>query len=322
MAMYEVRSCEKGRGLFATQGIKRGTTIISEKPILYFSDDETKRKVLPAVIAERYFTLPDEQKGKFDSLYYSENELQPQKFTQLPEHIVDMKPVAAKDRRGGDERAMFFAKMTEIFQSNCCDMEINKIPHTGVFATYSFLNHSCVPNCGWNYSDKHGVMKVQALKDIKKGEELEISYLDSLLSYGDRMKLIARSWRFKCHCVACYGIQRWIHENRRRKIRILLNLVTEMRGGVPEYPDKPEPEDNIAKPKNAFEALELAKQSIQLCKETGLVGSELAGQYYACADLCLLTGDKEERDEWAKLACEQQAIAHGDDEDFRRALKM
>ena len=63
------------------------------------------------------------------------------------------------------------------------------------------LNHSCSPN---TYIVMDGPqMQLRALNDIKKGEELYISYIDPMMPFIKRQTQLQSRWFFTCKCSKC-----------------------------------------------------------------------------------------------------------------------
>jgi len=83
---------------------------------------------------------------------------------------------------------------------------IEKLGETGlaVFPIATFINHSCLPNAGWitdavKYGDN---LLLLATQDIKKGEQIFISYIPHLGNFIERQKQLLQ-YSFKCSCMAC-----------------------------------------------------------------------------------------------------------------------
>jgi hypothetical protein len=71
-----------------------------------------------------------------------------------------------------------------------------------VFYHCSRFNHSCNPNAYFSWNKLLGMETIQAVKEIKAGEEITLCYTDQ---YQDRAR---RAWEhmhygFKCDCPAC-----------------------------------------------------------------------------------------------------------------------
>ncbi|KAL0037294.1 hypothetical protein WJX79_000145 [Trebouxia sp. C0005] len=73
-----------------------------------------------------------------------------------------------------------------------------------MYITASFFNHSCEPNCIKKRVHGHsGLASVTALRDIKAGEALTISYIDLELPRSARQLELKTSFFFDCKCVRC-----------------------------------------------------------------------------------------------------------------------
>ncbi|KAL0206813.1 hypothetical protein P9112_012524 [Eukaryota sp. TZLM1-RC] len=74
----------------------------------------------------------------------------------------------------------------------------------GFWLKMSLFNHSCSPNCTYFFIGDF--MFVYATLDIEKGEELFISYIDTLQPLNDRAKQLknfSEGTGFTCHCQRC-----------------------------------------------------------------------------------------------------------------------
>ena len=54
---------------------------------------------------------------------------------------------------------------------------------SGLFVIHNCMNHSCDPNAVSLSQEKWGRLTVRARKEIKKGEEIRISYIDETLRH-------------------------------------------------------------------------------------------------------------------------------------------
>ncbi|KAI9203832.1 uncharacterized protein BJ171DRAFT_133632 [Polychytrium aggregatum] len=77
----------------------------------------------------------------------------------------------------------------------------------------SFLNHSCVPNAHPFWRDSNAI-EIQTVRDIRKGEELLISYtdIDQFKSDQERNGWLQHMYGFSCRCQLC---QRLAHSKNR-----------------------------------------------------------------------------------------------------------
>ena len=73
-----------------------------------------------------------------------------------------------------------------------------------VYPLVSSLNHSCAPNCEVAYIDDSKVIVV-VKRDVKPGEELTISYVDTELSQAQREEELREVYGFVCKCRRCTG---------------------------------------------------------------------------------------------------------------------
>ncbi|CEG40944.1 Predicted histone tail methylase containing SET domain [Plasmopara halstedii] len=72
---------------------------------------------------------------------------------------------------------------------------------TALFPIICTMNHSCDPNCTVMYT-KNGDGHVVAIRDIQKGEELCICYIDVDMDVQTREANL-REYKFKCFCSRC-----------------------------------------------------------------------------------------------------------------------
>lgn len=77
---------------------------------------------------------------------------------------------------------------------------------TGLYKVQSSMNHSCVPNVIIEFPHSNSTLAVKALRDIRAGEELCISYLDECeleRSRHSRQKSLKSLYLFICQCEKC-----------------------------------------------------------------------------------------------------------------------
>jgi SET and MYND domain-containing protein 5 len=76
---------------------------------------------------------------------------------------------------------------------------------SGLYQLQSKINHSCVPNSEIIFNGNH-TLQIKALRDIKAGEEICISYLDECQlerSRHSRRKYLEENYIFQCSCEKC-----------------------------------------------------------------------------------------------------------------------
>lgn len=154
----------RGKGMFATRNISRGTCIISEKPLLYAGRD--RETVMRAVA-----NLSMMEKMQFYALFnvYPESEL---------------------PRDQG------------IVKTNALPLGSNSI-EGAVFRIISRINHSCAPNVTHAWNAKHKKEDIWAIQDIQEGDEIRTNYIPMLWTRAERQKELRKNFRFTCDCEAC-----------------------------------------------------------------------------------------------------------------------
>ena len=70
-----------------------------------------------------------------------------------------------------------------------------------VFLKTSRLNHSCLPNCFYYFTNR--TVYIRSQKDIKKGDELMISYCNEYQTKTDRRIHLKKNYYFTCKCERC-----------------------------------------------------------------------------------------------------------------------
>ncbi|KZW03365.1 SET domain-containing protein [Exidia glandulosa HHB12029] len=94
----------------------------------------------------------------------------------------------------------------EGFRRGLSKVNLNLEINGGLYALHSHLNHSCVPSVAARHIDHRTALarlSVVALKDLKEGEELTITYIDPKLSLEDRRREL-RAWGIReCRCERC-----------------------------------------------------------------------------------------------------------------------
>eukprot|EP00158_Paraphelidium_tribonemae_P004216 Partr_v1_DN26639_c2_g1_i1_m69264 len=85
----------------------------------------------------------------------------------------------------------------------------------GLLTIGTFVNHSCEPNAGYRYKRGTGkTISFLARRDIKKGEEVCINYVDTDAPYEDRRNALLRQYGFECDCAKCVR-QGKMHQNKK-----------------------------------------------------------------------------------------------------------
>ena len=71
-----------------------------------------------------------------------------------------------------------------------------------IFPMFSFMSHSCVPNCAHSVFPNK-TLALQAKHKIKAGEEFTIAYISPLQGSLKRRMKLHDKWFFDCGCPRC-----------------------------------------------------------------------------------------------------------------------
>ena len=80
-----------------------------------------------------------------------------------------------------------------------------------MYTVSSYLSHSCQPSARPSYASGTSEISIIASRDLKKGDELTIAFVDvnqhaneTVLDCRRRRRIeLARGWRFACGCERC-----------------------------------------------------------------------------------------------------------------------
>ena len=201
----------KGVHYTAKENIKEGTLLIVEIPLISIYEAEIKK-----------FASTFE---KFQKMGFSDNELAieilftifkdriefEEEKNNLINKISQLSSLSLKNANiSKEERIKNFVynddNVKDIISNNAIltiRNERNKIAPNeicyGLYINCSFFNHSCEPNCF--YFGIANMLIVKAIKDIKKGEELTVSYIEPKPMMLRKNELL--KWDFTCDCKYC-----------------------------------------------------------------------------------------------------------------------
>jgi hypothetical protein len=157
----------KGKGLIATRALKQGDLILSEPPLFTtasLTNPATFEKDLGAIIKG----LPKDGQRAFLSLH--------------------------NNNPGADP-------FSNIVRSNGYPLGPNS-EVGAIFPLVARLNHACKPNAQHAWNEARGIEVVHAVRDIKEGEELTLSYLAGGPS-SERQTRLKEYFGFDCTCETC-----------------------------------------------------------------------------------------------------------------------
>ena len=200
----------KGIGMIAEKNIKKGEMILEELPVLYYEYEEH----LDTLYDYKAFS-------KFKSLSIKQKEAVMKLENSRPNVGKDFPSLSESFKK--DEE---FKKWSGIMVTNQARLLENS---RGLFLIFSRFNHSCVPNL--NYETTGSNIKLFAIRDISKGEELCISYIrdpytfELNFSKPPTLKNIHRylkdEYGFECKCQLCCKKKKDQEEINRYRIKYM-----------------------------------------------------------------------------------------------------
>lgn len=244
----------KGLGALASRDIACGELVIAEKPIL-------TRSTEPSWL--------ESMQNQFDALCAEEQD--------VVMSLCDSSAVDNTKTLGG------------IYDTNSIGCASSS--YEGVLCkTVSRFNHSCLPNCEQFWDESTGFEKLFAAKDISKGEELCISYVEPFLTAAQRRQVFQDRYAFQLPPASNENES----DNRRERLEELVSSFS--RGCSPDAE------------KGTAEATEL----LNLCDEGGLAMQAFRAQACYHAFQCLLlAGRLQDSTEWIKRACYHLELCRG-----------
>ncbi len=187
-------------GMIAERDIRTGETIVNSLPMTWieFKEDKAIIGVWTTNIQEKMRNAmslkDDDESKKYVAWFQQLLTLSPRKLTL---EITKMMEICVN--KGQDTVYPFiYAKL----EANAFKMG-NHVKT--LYMASSFFNHSCLPNVIqiFDYSSK--AIYLKAFRDIKKGEELCISYIDNHILFPeiDRQTILADKGIKECYCSSC-----------------------------------------------------------------------------------------------------------------------
>ncbi|KAI0139784.1 hypothetical protein BJ166DRAFT_473400 [Pestalotiopsis sp. NC0098] len=273
-AFRTVNIANKGVGMVAAEPIRRGQRILAAKPAIL---------VHRSLIDE----LADESQHKLLDLA-----------------IDHLSPEARRQEFMAQAGELGGHKVKDIMFTNSFQINLggHDGQHFGNFPEVSRFNHDCRPNVAFYIDDKL-THHTHAIRDIKPGEELTISYLDSFRARDVRQQRAHASWGFACTCSQCSLSKDEADESDARLFSIykVENLLADL-GNRQVSPD-------------------MIEQLIELYQEERL-HFKIADAYTLAALNYNILGMTEMARKYAQLSIEQGLIEHGPDAPDIEAMRL
>ena len=269
---YEIQSIRgKGKGLVALKDIERGKRILCE----------------PALLTTEYISSVSQLESTISSKLKCLSEAQEQEFLSLYNNFPGKQPCSG------------------IVKTNALPLGAGS-PVGGIFPTISRINHSCRPNTQhtWNRSAEREI--IHAIRDIKKGEEITISYSLGGPSQSRRQHL-KENFGFDCTCDLCSltGEALKISDHRQELMRFFDDAIGNS-DSVMESPGS---------------TLAYCRELLSLYEMEAIADPRVARVYYDAFQICITHGDQARASVFAQKAYKTRLYLEGEDSPDTQKMK-
>ena len=258
----------KGLGIIATQHISSGDLILAEAPVLVIPHFETRPQEARQAIVTQFSALTGRQRDEVFSLCNAFP------ATTAIEGIIKTNVLPLKDSAGS----------------------------SGIFVLSSRFNHSCVANAAFSFHSTSNTLSIRAVKTMKSGEEITISYLPQPLwtqSSSSRRSYLLQNFNFLCHCPTCSQPSHLLAPSdlRRDSIASLTRAISSTQLLVSQ-PGR---------------ALLYCRHILRLLNEEGEKGILLSDSLLTASQVCAAHSDYQRAKGFLGLALEAWVACHGKD---------
>ncbi|KAF2817588.1 SET domain-containing protein [Mytilinidion resinicola] len=249
----------QGKGLVASRAITPGTLLISEAPLFAIPSAASERD-----LATHLRTLPKESQRAFLSLHNS--------------------------RAGAGE------PLSNIVRTNAYPLGPGS-DLGGIFPLIARINHSCRPNAQHAWNGNEGEETVYAVREIKEGEQLSLSYHEGGPS-SERRKALKEFFGFDCTCEMCGMLkdQIDISDERLRRAKTLDKAIGDARR-VRMTPDA---------------ALKDCRELLRIYEEERVADLRVPRLYYDAFQICAMHSDKARAKVFAERSREARVMCEGE----------
>jgi hypothetical protein len=176
----------------------------------------------------------------------------------------------------------------------------------GIFPVISRINHDCCPNTQhtWNSSIKQET--IHAIRDIKAGEEIIISYNlgGPRQLWRERMK---EEFKFDCACELCSIPTDGLRESDNRQVR--MQLLDDAIGDAGRLMATP------------GEALADCRELLQLYRLEAITDARVARVCYDAFQICVMHSDQARASVFARMAYKTRVYLEGQDSPDTQQIK-
>jgi hypothetical protein len=178
----------------------------------------------------------------------------------------------------------------------------------GVYPTICFINHSCLPNAHNSWNSDAKCETIHAIRFIKAGEEITISY-DKGGPYDSRRAYLKNPFGFVCNCSLCIlpPVDLQASDARRRQIQLLDEAI-----GDPERVMM-RPEESLADCHSLLQVLE------EEYKDGA--GALIARLYYDAFQISITHGDQARASAFAERGFRSRIVCEGEDSPETQQIK-
>ncbi|KFY05165.1 hypothetical protein O988_00216 [Pseudogymnoascus sp. VKM F-3808] len=271
--LYEIQDMTgKGIGVVAQQDIQTGARILCEPPLFTTAD--------LSIISQMELFIANELKGL--------SKAQQRQFLSLHNNFPGKQAFSG------------------IVRTNALPLGPGS-PTGGIFPIISRINHSCRPNTQhtWNSLKKHET--IHAIRNIKKGEEITISYNLGGPSKWRRLRM-KENFNFDCTCDLCSQPDEVLKVSDDRQVRI--QILDDAIGDASRL---------MTSPGNA---LSDCRELLSLYEVEAITDARVARVCYDAFQICITHGDEARASSFARMAYETRLYLEGEDSSDTQKMKV
>jgi hypothetical protein len=264
---------DKGKGLVARFNIRKGKRILSEKP-LFTTSNWSSTSLLETGLTAKLKALSKAEQRQFLSLH---------------NNFPGKHPFSG------------------IVKTNALPCGPNSTIG-GVYPTICLINHSCLPNAHHSWNSDTKCETIHAIRLIKKGEEITISYDKGGPSISRRAYL-KDAFGFDCNCRLCMlpPADLQASDARRRQIKLLDNAIGDRERMMKK------PEESLA---DCLSLLRILNDEYK-----GSAGALIPRLYYNAFQISISHGDQARARAFAERGYKWRVICEGEDSPETRRTK-
>lgn len=179
----------------------------------------------------------------------------------------------------------------------------------GVYPTVCLINHSCLPNSHNNWNDEAKHETIHAIRPIKAGEEVTISY-DRGGPSAVRKALLENKFGFDCNCSTCTLPPAELRDSDAR--RALIQRLDEAIGDPYRMANKP-----VESLRDCHSLLKTLNKEFK-----GYTGAHSCRLYSDAFRICIGHGDQARASEFAERAYRSRVCCEGEDSPQTKRMKL